>query len=498
MVNADPLSSDGIDMIKGWRRECDSSHPNCNQIGARPQLPTHIIDVGSSDDSRGPYLLISNGTQGEYIALSHVWGGHISLRTLSSNIDAHCSSIPLGSLPKTFLDAIKVTHVLGYRYLWIDSLCIVQDSKRDWEIECTKMAHIYSKSSIVLAAVDTPNSTIGFLRPRVVAPYAELPHSESSSLRIMPMRDHCADDLRDTLLDHRSWCYQEQVLGPRILAFGKEMTTWDCRGASFVEAASVPRPEKLKLTVDGAFGNDIVRTSWIRIVILFSQRAITKADDRLPALSGIARQFAEKTGYHYCAGLWQESLMDELGWAVEKNEYRPLGQDGPPKGTPSWSWASHVSGTAFPDRIRLTEVKILEVKVKLAGLDPFGQVDRGSLILRGKTRMAYVRYQSENPKDFLTVTYADQQQSLRDNSNGEDVGRCSFDDWSSPLIQGPEHGNTSSPHLLCLQTTRGHSHNHALLLIVSANSSETYLRVGVCTTEPAWFDGAVTQTIIVV
>ncbi|PVH86905.1 HET-domain-containing protein, partial [Cadophora sp. DSE1049] len=113
---------------------CVSEHPdeNCPPLQEWP-LPTRLIDIGSLDGLERPKLTVSSGDRGLYVALSHCWGGETPLKTTTASLEQHCRSLPVRLISKTFLDAMTVTRELGFRYLWIDSLCIVQDSKLDWE-----------------------------------------------------------------------------------------------------------------------------------------------------------------------------------------------------------------------------------------------------------------------------------------------------------------------------------------------------------------------------
>ncbi len=115
-----------------WIKECDIGHSCGSQNPSR--LPKRCLDLDPENESMIK-LIDSEGQQGRYVALSHVWGGMLPIRTTTANIKAHQEGILLSALPRMFQDAIKVTRALGIRYIWIDSLCIIQDSKSDWEIE---------------------------------------------------------------------------------------------------------------------------------------------------------------------------------------------------------------------------------------------------------------------------------------------------------------------------------------------------------------------------
>jgi hypothetical protein len=74
--------------------------------------------------------------------------------------------INVDRLPKTVSDAITVTKGLGYQYLWVDSLCIIQNSKADWEAESVKMGQIYRNSVCTICASSADTADVGFLTPR--------------------------------------------------------------------------------------------------------------------------------------------------------------------------------------------------------------------------------------------------------------------------------------------------------------------------------------------
>jgi len=95
-------------------------------------MPTRLIDVGPSDGSRQPRLRELK-QRARYLTLSHCWGGGKVAMTMTSNFDERCAAIPLESLSKVFQEAIHFTRLFGMRYIWIDSLCIIQDSSKDWE-----------------------------------------------------------------------------------------------------------------------------------------------------------------------------------------------------------------------------------------------------------------------------------------------------------------------------------------------------------------------------
>lgn len=114
-------------------------------------MPTRIIDVGPYDDSVEPRLYQSQGEHGQWATLSHCWGKTATTKLTIATLEEHLEAIPLATMPQNFGDAIMVTRLLGIRYLWIDSLCIIQNSTEDWLQESAKMGDTYKDSLITIA-----------------------------------------------------------------------------------------------------------------------------------------------------------------------------------------------------------------------------------------------------------------------------------------------------------------------------------------------------------
>jgi len=222
-----------------WMKTCITHHGNlCQELHDHPPtLPTRVIDV--SDASRDPYLLISNGQEGYYATLSYCWGGVENLCTTSILLESFQMSIPFHKIPKTIQDAITATRKLGIKYLWVDTLCILQDSEEDWLREAKAMSTIYRNSTLTIAAADSEDSGGGLFRERVrlrtrpvqfapeIAPFSQ----DSSRERILAFGDRQeSNDAFKPLcrLDSRGWVLQEQLLSPRILNFSSQELFWEC------------------------------------------------------------------------------------------------------------------------------------------------------------------------------------------------------------------------------------------------------------------------------
>jgi len=115
-------SVEGQKIIHDWIYSCLTTHSLCSQVPSA--LPTRVLDLSEET----PRLVDGDNTEAQYISLSHCWGGVPLLTTTVATLEKWKNGIPLSSFPATFADAISLTKKLNIRYLWIDSLCIIQDS----------------------------------------------------------------------------------------------------------------------------------------------------------------------------------------------------------------------------------------------------------------------------------------------------------------------------------------------------------------------------------
>jgi hypothetical protein len=162
------LSIENLAMISKWISECKLHHPKC-RYHVSNWVPSRLLEVVSSDKGEAVRLIetSSMNTQEPYTALSHVWGGATELpplKTLNSNYDSMLSGIEMLKLSNNFVDAIEVTRQLGLRFLWIDSLCIIQDNAEDWAQEAATMHMVYKNAEFTIAATIAESSHSGFLK----------------------------------------------------------------------------------------------------------------------------------------------------------------------------------------------------------------------------------------------------------------------------------------------------------------------------------------------
>lgn len=135
-------------------------------VDARSKLPTRVLEIDGDKHDFQLRLVEAGGLHGRYIALSHCWGTDRHIVTNRANLQSHKLMVGFGQLPKTFQDAVIFARALGIHYLWIDSLCIVQDDVQDWKNEAGKMASVYRDAYCTIAATGSQGDQEGMFVDR--------------------------------------------------------------------------------------------------------------------------------------------------------------------------------------------------------------------------------------------------------------------------------------------------------------------------------------------
>jgi len=144
-------------------KECQDSHELCGQAGL-PPLPRRVIDVGNSDNSQTVNIHFSlPDERGSYTALSYCWGKVSQMTSTVKSIGNLENGVPLSHMSKTVQDAVEITRALGIRYLWVDALCIIQDSPGDIAHEIGSMGNIYKNATLTIVAAHSEGAHLGFI-----------------------------------------------------------------------------------------------------------------------------------------------------------------------------------------------------------------------------------------------------------------------------------------------------------------------------------------------
>ena len=350
-------------MILQWLRICRLKHPDCSREHVT-FLPKRVIDVrppSGGDDCR----LFEPGFQeySPYVALSHCWGGRSLFCTTRSNYQTHKQCLRLDDFPKTFRDAVLLTRALNFRYLWIDALCIIQGDPDDWENAADFVGAYYRNAVLTISAMRAPDYNAGLfhLRKSVAAELNTGASSGTSSKQLFVREAYFPSPSTTTRItgpvSERAWVLQERLLSPAVLHFSKREIIWECRTQTIYEHGSYAKPQdyetKLLLTT-GELNRSNRSTpgwrmprkdrfkEWYKLVQIYSAKKLTRNDDRLPAIAGLATRFHSMCHTPYLAGLWEEDVMRGLLWSTTDQEPPTDGivEDPSTWHTPSWSWAS--------------------------------------------------------------------------------------------------------------------------------------------------------------
>ena len=275
------------------------------------------------------------------------------VRLLKTNLFTFKREIPLEGLPLTFQHTVILARKLLVRYIWIDSLCIIQDSLDDWQRESSKMTEVYSNSWLNIAASDSSSGDGGLFRqrsPLTINPCritAKWNEGHPHVFNISRKHNHLADIIRSSL-NTRAWVLQERLLAKRTVHFCRRQIYWEC-GCSLVPEAEpgiIRSPSDIKRWIAGADDTSVEPDTlavkslkiWSRILIDYSRTKLSVESDKLVAISGLARRISglsNGTLGNYIAGLWEAKLVSQLCWITGDHSHRPCQYR-----APSWSWAS--------------------------------------------------------------------------------------------------------------------------------------------------------------
>ncbi|KAI0970406.1 heterokaryon incompatibility protein-domain-containing protein [Xylaria arbuscula] len=362
------LSEANIAKIQGWVDACRGSHSMCS-INADYWAPTRLLKIAPAENTFRCQVIETEDDNGlgrrdsQYAALSHMWGDiSISppLRLFQSNYERLKKGINPTDLPKNFFEAVQVCLKLDIRYLWIDSLCIIQDSDADWRHEASQMHLVYQYAAVTIAATQATSSHDGFLERDVGrAPSCKIPYrslagdTEYMILRWQewPMADHRLSAVNGAEWNTRGWTMQERSLSTRTLHFCKNKIFFECRGALESEENEPPDEEEFGTIPmwpqSGTIPLDRLHGRWRIFVAQYSERNLTKSSDKLVAIQSIATRMASMTRGDYMAfaGMWSENIGRELLWSVTFSSAKRC----EPWIAPTWSWASVDGTVALPE-----------------------------------------------------------------------------------------------------------------------------------------------------
>ncbi|CAM1510589.1 Fc.00g009240.m01.CDS01 [Cosmosporella sp. VM-42] len=390
-------SEGSLNFLETSYETCLKEHTECQQ--RLTHLPKRVVDISSLN-----YRLVEpqQHETGTYAALSYCWGGWASKVLTSHNITQLKGEIIWEDMPPCFKNAAVVARRLDISYLWIDTMCIVQDDKGDWEAESAKMADVYGNAAVVIAASSSPSPPIPFLAERTkyfgeTLLNMSAPLQDRYSSMTFKARRKASLGMHAKLprtgpqdpLESRAWALQERELATRLVSFTGAEIQWRCNRMSSCECCPRSCPPNSLITghkkACTTSANNDPYIVWHQAVENYTSRNLTFASDRLPALSGLAQRFGNLTGATYIAGMWKQHLLEDLSWQrYSRTSLQPVLQ----YLAPTFSWASILNAADYqPARdgyegIRVYHSEIIDAHSKATG-GLLGRTIGGSLTIRG-------------------------------------------------------------------------------------------------------------------
>ncbi|GAB1210565.1 hypothetical protein APSETT445_009360 [Aspergillus pseudonomiae] len=410
------------DFARHWISICDQSHLSCRRTGC--VLPTRVIQLQVIREELKARLLVTSGEEARYAALSHRWSSSTSLRLTTQNLELLKKGIDLSELSRTFREAFEIAIGIGLQYIWIDALCILQDDDHDWAKESAKMGDVYRHADITINAFTSANGIGQCTTAYVPTNLVDYACRVEGQMYVHEEDGGLADVYElEGVTQTRGWIYQEEQLSRRRLYCGQHHLVWKCAEMW----ARNDRPfgfsgeefDKPLMSGYPCSNSKLTLRQWRQMVQTYTRRTLTyAAEDKLPAISGLAAVFEEGfPGHHlgpYLGGIWRCDLYRGLLWYRVGNSIGPDRRiDGP-----SWSWASwdgpidfefEDDDASWSARMTWPPQRTYPCKVREASTtleDPvnkYGRVLSGRIVIKGRVLMNAGRLSEQsrntNPAD---------------------------------------------------------------------------------------------------
>lgn len=462
--------------VRQWLDCCQKHHTRCNQDWRTGSgSPTRLLHINPAGDQFRLEIFRNRTRPPKYVTLSHCWKAGTAVTLTNENLQQLSTQLhSINLLPQRFQDAMAIAKWMGISYIWIDALCIIQNSQGDWLAESASMGDIYTNSFCNIAATSA-DPLKGCFTDRLtymVEPYpvpAPHLHSEERSY-VIGYDDFWGNSLLDTYLHTRGWVLQERMLSPRTIHFGQEQMFWECRCEMACEAYPDGIPKQFrnrkmqmwrqadkilepvshdqsdvsilsqflsKLGLDWltpeskAEGRKWVYSVWSKIVEAYMECKLSIHEDKLVAISGIAQKVFEVTNERYLAGLWDNDMLPQsLLWYVlnRRQVDSTLSVRSASEGhyrAPSWSWASLEAKVVWNWPVKCDEIliKILRTKIEQPTGSNMARITSGQMAIQGYLFEAILRIASRdvngNPEEdgLYTLEFHCQDQRTSDVSD---------------------------------------------------------------------------------
>ena len=533
--------------MRSWNKACLASHSNCNKARTITRLPLRLLDVIPTDAEQsqvaaaielqqyeklspealpGTKIIPTSKMSPEspYLTLSHRWGNPPTILLSRSTIFLLGEDISqcLSETPGTavFRHAIQLTRSLGFRYLWIDALCIMQDDEVEKMYEIMRMDEIYFNSALNIAATEATTDGLIFTRDldrinpcRVIIKGT----SGSPDVHLEAYSEDCFIKPSDGPLNNRGWVFQERYLSPRIIHSTRDQAYWECFG--LVASETLPYGLPCALSRDTSAKEVPFETSpvmtpdqkknakfqWYELLEAYSETFLTFADDRLLAISAVAKRYCSHMGLDpldYLAGMWKSDLPGSLLWSQQSiDSTRSHERASSARETtiaPSWSWASIVTDIQCGNQVMVDSLivrsEVLETTIDRKSQNYFDGSNSCRLQLRGplcKVIRRVIEGQPQlhiwNAPNHTKVTLRELEDSLPHES------RDILVDWDtsrreiSMFLNSTDVDVLQAPSMFCLLLVSSRAKDDAVqrrgIVLQRTELHGTYTRVGYFMTE---------------
>lgn len=387
-----------FDQMSSWLKQCVNNHIACPSHNGF--TPTRLLDVTPDGLPSQQVRLVSSQDLGDdhppYLTLSHRWHSNEIFKLRMENAANLSNGFDVNLLPQNFRHAINITRRFGERYLWIDALCIIQDSESDWQEEAAKMCDVYGNSFCNIAATSVETDSNPSYRYEPYGPFPKVfstwTNAENDTWYIIDS-GFWEFDWSLYPSNSRGWIVQERALSPRTLYIHKQLLIWQCHDLTACDTfpRGFPDTSIVGQVLEGrllsSHGNQI--KTWMNVVRKYSQAQLTFDGDKLIAIGGVAQHMASAIDAQYLAGIWRQDMISQLLWKVDyaRQSNGHMSTYANPDETPSWSWAS-INGTISYPAIGYFRhfhhelVTVTEAVVDLVTDNVYGQVRGGFLRLQ--------------------------------------------------------------------------------------------------------------------